>query len=121
MGTAADGSGQERSGDGESPGARPADQITPEPPEERLPHRPRRAGQLSRTGRELIERAANHPAGQIAAKEGGTAGPPPAKVPSLQRSEHKPIDPAVPRPLEESDALVRRSRRCLFPGRARGN
>src|SRR5215472_9698811 len=39
-----------------------------------------RAGreQLSRTGRELIERAANHPAGQIAAKEGGTAGPPPA-------------------------------------------
>jgi hypothetical protein len=44
MGTAAAGSGQERSGDGESPGARPADQITPEPPEERLPHRPRRAG-----------------------------------------------------------------------------
>ena len=37
MGTAAAGSGQERSGDGESPGARPADQITPEPPEERLP------------------------------------------------------------------------------------
>ena len=39
-----------------------------------------RAGreQLSRTGRELIERAAKHPAGQIAVKEGGTAGPPPA-------------------------------------------
>ena len=34
--------------------------------------------QLSRTGRKLIERAANHPPGQIAVKEGGTAGPPPA-------------------------------------------
>src|SRR5690242_10157994 len=47
MGTAAAGNGQERSGDGESPGARPADQITPEPPEERLPHRPRRGGNSS--------------------------------------------------------------------------
>ena len=44
MGTAAAGSGQERPGDGVSPGACPADQITPEPPEERLPHRPPGAG-----------------------------------------------------------------------------
>jgi hypothetical protein len=36
MGTAAAGSGQERPGVGVSPEARPADQITPEPPEERL-------------------------------------------------------------------------------------
>jgi hypothetical protein len=35
MGTAAAGRGQERPGNGVSPGASPADQITPEPPEER--------------------------------------------------------------------------------------
>jgi len=34
MGTAAADSGHERPGDGVSPGAGPADQITPEPPEE---------------------------------------------------------------------------------------
>jgi hypothetical protein len=44
MGTAAAGSGQERPGDGVSPGARPADQITPEPPEERFSRQPGRAG-----------------------------------------------------------------------------
>src|SRR5260370_21106367 len=37
MGTAAAGSGQERPGDGVSPGARPAEQITPELPEEQPP------------------------------------------------------------------------------------
>src|SRR5215469_5748261 len=51
MGTAAAGSGHERPGDGVSPGARPADQITPEPPEEQPAPTPRsfsraRSGQV---------------------------------------------------------------------------
>ena len=91
-------------------GPRPADQITPEPPEERLPRRPRRRReQLSRTGRELIERAANDPCGADRGQGGWYRGTAAGCVPSLQRSEHKPINPAVPRPLEESDAPVRRS------------
>jgi hypothetical protein len=45
MGTAAAGGGQERPGDGASPGACPADQITPELPEQRpLPRLPYQAG-----------------------------------------------------------------------------
>ena len=67
------------------------------------------AGQLGRTGRESIERAANHPAGPGRGQGGWYRGTAAGCVPSLQRSEHKPANPAVPRPLEESDAPVRRS------------
>src|SRR6267154_2312444 len=93
MGTAAAGNGQERPGDGESPGARPADQITPGAAGRTAPA-PAAPGreQLTRTGRQLIERAANRPAGQIAVKEGGTAGPPLAvSRPSSDPSTSQPI------------------------------
>ena len=69
MGTAAASAGTERTGDGVSPGPRATDQITPEPPEERLPRRgtPSRTGSSESSGSRVC-----------AAKEGGTAGAPAA-------------------------------------------
>jgi hypothetical protein len=66
MGTAAAECCQERPGDGASPGASAADQITPERPEERL--------WLSRTGKVTFERAERAVVNTPSVKEGGTAG-----------------------------------------------
>src|SRR5215471_296153 len=101
MGTAAADRGPQRPGDGVSPGACPADQITLEPPEEQLPHCC--AGQPAAPVRRPVEPAAGaevewaviRRAGT--AKEGGTAEPPPAAFvpPAMRTRRRRPPDHAA--------------------------
>ena len=120
MGTAAAGSGQERPGDGASPGASLADQITPELPEERPPpacHA--RRERLSRAGCKQIERAAIRPGGWIVVKEGGTAGPAAGVVPSLRRCRAQAHHLACATTAGGNNAA--RARNAVLPRRARGD
>src|ERR1700691_6114157 len=82
--------GQERPGIGASRGQRAADQITPEPPEERRPRAgngtgggdpPPGPGQVEPAAEAQLRGSPGPGATHgTAAKEGGTAGPPPARL-----------------------------------------
>jgi len=103
MGTAAAGNGQERPGDGASPGARPADQITPELPEE----------QSSRTGPPAGSGSVEPAASELSGPRSALRGEPRSRrvVPRDSRRP-RPVPPAIRAPAGPGRAPTVGGVRC---------